>query len=47
MTIYSSIFYEKPGGSVIGEEEIERAGQKVIKITYGWSDLDQLIQLKA
>jgi ribosomal protein S18 acetylase RimI-like enzyme len=35
-------FYEAFGGRVIAEERIERGGQPLTKVAYGWSDLREL-----
>jgi GNAT superfamily N-acetyltransferase len=33
-------FYERLGGSVIGQQEIERGGQPFIEVAYGWQSLN-------
>ena len=35
----ASIFYERLGGKVIGEQQIERGGQTFIEVAYGWESL--------
>jgi len=33
-------FYERLGGSVIGQQQIERGGQPFIEVAYGWQSLN-------
>jgi len=33
-------FYERLGGKVIGQQEIERGGQTFIEVAYGWQSLN-------
>ncbi len=33
-------FYERLGGNVIGQQQIERGGQPFIEVAYGWQSLN-------
>jgi hypothetical protein len=33
-------FYEKLGGQLILEKSIERSGQALVEVAYGWNDLN-------
>ena len=33
-------FYERLGGKVVGEQEIERGGQTFLEVAYGWQSLN-------
>lgn len=36
-------FYEKLGGELIGSQQIDRGGQSLEELAYGWRDIDSLI----
>jgi GNAT superfamily N-acetyltransferase len=36
----SRSFYERLGGKVIGQQQIERGGQPFIEVAYGWQSLN-------
>lgn len=38
----SRLFYEALGAQLIGTEEIDIAGKKLLELVYGWKDLDNL-----
>lgn len=37
-------FYERLGGVLVGEREVERSGTKLTEVAYGWSDLSPLVR---